>query len=83
MYGSPFRSWYAPFFSLPRAGTGRCSRLPDTDVPLTRETHCDDREGAPGTIYRLFAVNGLGDELLLGEVSTHAEVTIACAKEAS
>jgi hypothetical protein len=34
---------------------------------LVRETSWVDRTGAPGTRYRLFGVNGLGQDLLLGE----------------
>ena len=38
-----------------------------TIVALTRATSYTDPAGAPGNRYRLFAVNGLGDELLMGE----------------
>jgi hypothetical protein len=42
-----------------------------TIVPLTRETSYTDQGAAPATRYRLFAVNGIGEELLLGETSLH------------
>jgi len=48
-----------------------------TVAPLTRETSYTDAEGAPGTRYRLFAVNGLGEELYLGEVSSRPAVPLA------
>ena len=41
-----------------------------TVAPLTRETSVTDPEGGPGTRYRLFAVNGFGEELWLGETAT-------------
>ena len=34
---------------------------------FTRETSLTDPNGAPGTEYRLFGINGLGQELLLGQ----------------
>ena len=40
-----------------------------TLVALTRETQYHDESGAAGMSYRLFGVNGLGDELLLGETA--------------
>ncbi|TPW09894.1 MAG: carbohydrate binding family 6, partial [bacterium] len=40
-----------------------------TLVSLTRETTYRDVTGAAGGHYRLFAVNGLGEELLLGEAA--------------
>jgi hypothetical protein len=40
-----------------------------TLVSLTKETSHHDVEGSPGDSYRLFAVNGLGEELYLGEAS--------------
>ncbi len=40
-----------------------------TLVALTRETSVTDPQGGPGTQYRLFAVNGFGEELWLGEAS--------------
>jgi hypothetical protein len=40
-----------------------------TVVPLTRATQCHDAAGAAGAHYRLLAVNGLGEELALGEVA--------------
>ncbi len=36
-------------------------------VALTRETSVTDPQGGPGAKYRLFAVNGFGEELWLGE----------------
>ena len=38
-------------------------------VPLTRATSYVDPTGGPGARYRLTAVNGLGQELLLGETA--------------
>jgi hypothetical protein len=38
-----------------------------TLIALTRETSATDPQGGPGTQYRLFAVNGFGEELWLGE----------------
>jgi hypothetical protein len=40
-----------------------------TLVALTLETSYTDADGGPGWRYRLFAVNGLGQELLLGEAA--------------
>jgi hypothetical protein len=40
-----------------------------TLVSLTKENSYHDTEGSPGDNYRLFAVNGLGKELYLGETS--------------
>jgi hypothetical protein len=40
-----------------------------TVVALTRETSYMDRAGSPGMRYRLIAINGLGDEMLLGETT--------------
>ena len=40
-----------------------------TVAALTRETSIVDPEGGPGTRYRLFAVNGFGEELWLGEAA--------------
>jgi hypothetical protein len=40
-----------------------------TVAALTRETRYTDASGGPGSRYRLFAVNGLGEELWLGEAS--------------
>jgi hypothetical protein len=40
-----------------------------TLVALTGKTSFIDPEGGAGSRYRLFAVNGLGEELLLGETS--------------
>lgn len=38
-------------------------------VPMTRETTYTDPAATAGARYRLFGVNGLGDEILLGETS--------------
>jgi hypothetical protein len=38
-------------------------------VELTRDTFATDPQGGPGIQYRLFAVNGFGEELWLGEAS--------------
>ena len=48
-----------------------------TVAPLTRETSYTDVEGAPGTRYRLFAVNGLGEEIYLGEASSRPAAPLA------
>jgi hypothetical protein len=40
-----------------------------TVAPLTRETSYTDPSAGPASRYRLFAVNGLGEELMLGETS--------------
>jgi hypothetical protein len=41
-----------------------------TIVPLTRETsYVDETAGPGGARYRLFAVNGFGEELMLGEAT--------------
>jgi hypothetical protein len=40
-----------------------------TLVSLTRATRYADAAGAPGSRYRLFSINGLGQELLLGEAA--------------
>jgi hypothetical protein len=53
-------------YRLERATTGADWR---TIVPLTRETSHTDPDGGPGSRYRLFAVNGLGEELWLGEAA--------------
>ncbi len=49
-----------------RAGAATAWR---TLVALTQGTSHRDPEGAPGTRYRLTAVNGLGEEFLLGETT--------------
>lgn len=41
----------------------------ETIVALTRQTSYTDRDAAGGERYRLFAVNGLGQERLLGEAA--------------
>jgi hypothetical protein len=41
-------------------------------VSLTKETSYLDAEAPAGALYRLFAVNGMGHELLLGEVRVGA-----------
>lgn len=46
-------------------GTGSWNTL----VALTRATSFHDVNAGPGTSYRLYGVNGLGQELLLGEVT--------------
>jgi FG-GAP repeat protein/flagellar hook capping protein FlgD len=46
-------------------------------VALTRETSITDSDGGPGTRYRLFAVNGFGEELLLGETAIAPRVPLA------
>ncbi|HEU5310486.1 MAG TPA: FlgD immunoglobulin-like domain containing protein, partial [Candidatus Eisenbacteria bacterium] len=56
-------------YRLEKAGTGSTSVDWRTIVPLTRETSHTDAEGGPGSRYRLFAVNGFGEELLLGEAA--------------
>jgi hypothetical protein len=48
-----------------------------TVAPLTRETSYTDADGAPGMHYRLFAVNRLGEEIYLGEVSSRPAVPLA------
>jgi hypothetical protein len=40
-----------------------------TVAALTRQTSHTDPDGGPGSRYRLFAVNGLGEELWLGEAA--------------
>lgn len=40
-----------------------------TLVSKTKETRYHDREGESGDSYRLFAINGLGEELYLGETA--------------
>jgi hypothetical protein len=54
-------------YHLERSAAG----APDwrTLVALTRETSVTDPQGGPGSQYRLFAVNGFGEELWLGEAS--------------
>jgi flagellar hook capping protein FlgD len=46
-------------------------------VALTRETSYTDPTAGPGTRYRLFAVNGLGEELMLGETSLRPRAPLA------
>jgi len=48
-----------------------------TVVALTRETSYADPTAGPATRYRLFAVNGLGEELLLGETSFRPAAPLA------
>jgi hypothetical protein len=48
-----------------------------TLVSLTRETSYLDREAPAGARYRLFAVNGLGEELFLGETSLRPSAALA------
>ncbi len=53
-------------YRIERAGGGTSW---STLVPLTRETRYTDASGGAGDRYRLSAVNGLGQELVLGEAS--------------
>jgi hypothetical protein len=53
-------------YRIERAGADGTWR---TLVALTRETTYTDREGSLGVRYRLFGVNGLAEELLLGEAA--------------
>jgi hypothetical protein len=46
-------------------------------VPLTRETTVVDPSGGPGSRYRLFAVNGFGEELWLGESSIRPQAHLS------
>ena len=48
-----------------------------TVVALTRETSVTDVDGGPGSRYRLFAVNGLGEQLWLGEASIRSLTPLA------
>ena len=49
-----------------------------TDVAsLTRETALEDPDGGPGSRYRLFAVNGLNEEYLVGETAIAAPQALA------
>jgi hypothetical protein len=49
-----------------------------TAVSLTRKTsYTDEAVGAGGTRYRLYAVNGLGEELMLGETSLPSRRALA------
>ena len=48
-----------------------------TVTALTRETFVTDPAGGPGSRYRLFAVNGFGEELLLGEASLRPARSLA------
>lgn len=41
-----------------------------TVASMTRETTYRDATGGPGARYRLFSMNGLGEELFLGEIAT-------------
>jgi hypothetical protein len=52
-------------YRLERGDGARCS----TVASLIRATSYTDPAGAPGDRYRLFAVNGLGEELLLVEAA--------------
>jgi hypothetical protein len=53
-------------YRLERADPGATWR---TIVALTGETAYTDRDAGAGARYRLFGVNGLGEELLLGEAA--------------
>jgi flagellar hook capping protein FlgD len=48
-----------------------------TIVGLTREIAYTDPEGKPGDRYRLTGINGLGEELVLGEASVTPQVLLA------
>ena len=56
-------------YRLERGDGGSAGSGWRTIVPLTRETTYRDATGAPGSRYRLFSINGLGEELLLGEAA--------------
>ena len=62
-------------YRLERAAAGGSDWRPV--VALTRETAVTDPEGGPGTQYRLYAVNGFGDELMLGEASLKPLVSLS------
>jgi hypothetical protein len=47
------------------AGSGSWQTL----VAMTKETRAEDPLAGPATRYRLFSVNGLGEELMLGETA--------------
>jgi hypothetical protein len=61
-------------YRLERAATGEDWR---TLAALIRETSFTDAGGGAGMRYRLFAVNGLGEELLLGETAVLPERPLA------
>jgi hypothetical protein len=48
-----------------------------TIAPLVTGTRYVDASGAPGSSYRLYSVNGFGEELLLGETSVRPMVPLA------
>jgi FG-GAP repeat/FlgD Ig-like domain len=48
-----------------------------TLVTLTQATSVTDPEGGPGSKYRLFAVNGFGEDLWLGEASIRPRVPLS------
>jgi FG-GAP repeat protein/flagellar hook capping protein FlgD len=48
-----------------------------TIAPLVSETSYLDAGGAPGARYRLFAINGFAEELLLGETALRPAVPLA------
>ena len=50
-----------------RVERARAEAAWETVVALTRETSCVDPSGGAGNRYRLTAVNGLGQDMLLGE----------------
>lgn len=60
-------------YRLDRAGAGAW----ETVVDLTRETGFVDARGGPGSRYRLTAVNGLGQPLVLGEASPRPGAALA------
>jgi FG-GAP repeat protein/flagellar hook capping protein FlgD/VCBS repeat protein len=48
-----------------------------TLVALTPETSATDPQGGPGMRYRLFAINGFGEELLLGETAIRPNLALS------
>jgi hypothetical protein len=48
-----------------------------TIVTLTRETQYHDASGSVGMSYRLFGINGLGEELMLGETALTPRAALA------
>jgi len=62
-------------YRLERAEVGRSDWR--TIAALTRETSYTDPSGGPGSRYRLFAVNGLGEELWLGEATIRPLASLA------
>lgn len=58
-------------YRLDRARRGTTETL----VALTRETHYHDPNGIAGDSYRLYAVNGLGDEFYMGAATAAPALT--------